>query len=298
MFTEEQIIELFFPAGSAPKDDCAFVQESGTIVTCDSMAEETHFRSEWHPPASLARKLFQSNLSDLAAGGADPSWCLLQLGIPSRLDESFLTEFAGAFRDECETEHCPLIGGDTYRSNTLTFSVTMAGRGPRPVGRHASPGDALYLTGEVGLSLAGLQYLQGLRPLDGVLREQALKKHLAPTARLAWARELRNRPDLHGMMDVSDGVAQDAERFAGAAGVSFIIFLERLPVFEGLEMSPEEAACSGEEYELLFSAPPGLAFSFPAREIGHTIAPADQPVRFLKNGQPVDLAIKGFRHFQ
>lgn len=294
MLSEEAIIGLFFLPGEAPRDDCAHLQD-GLVVTGDTMAEGTHFRRQWHPPHLLAEKLFQSNLSDLAAGGAEPAWCMLQLGIPENMEQSYLESFARAFH-ATSSIFCPLIGGDTYRSGTFTLSLTLAGHGERSIGRHACANDALYVTGDLGLSLAGLKHLQGGLPLEGEIRNRALQKHLAPTARLQWSRHLRQSDALHGMMDVSDGLAQDLERFARAAGYRFRVDLDCLPVAEGLDMAPEEAATSGEEYELLFAAPPDLHFPFPARQIG-TVDPGPAGVQFISRGSEILLPRPGFRHF-
>lgn len=302
MLTEEEIIALFFPPGEAPVDDCA-TMDDGLVVTGDTMAEGTHFRRDWHPPELLALKAFHSNLSDLAAGGAEPSWCMLQMGIPCDMQPSYLESFARAFR-LASASFCPLIGGDTYRSGTFTLSVTLAGRADphvrgrpgRRLGRRARVGDALYVTGDLGLSLAGLRHLEGTHLLQGEIQERALQKHLAPQARLDWARHLRKLDVLSGMMDLSDGLAQDTQRFARAADLAFEIDLDQLPVAAGLGMSALDAATSGEEYELLFAAAPGLELPFPARHIG-TVGAGPAGVRFTSDGRAVALPTAGFRHF-
>lgn len=301
MLDELQIIDLFFEKGKVPVDDCAFLPASSQIITGDSMVENTHFRLEWHPPELLARKLFQSNISDLAAGGGDPEWCVLQMGVPADADDKFLRRFARAFREECEQHRCRLIGGDTFRNQTYIFSLTMAGKTKRPLHRRARPGDAIFMTGTAGLSLAGLKHLTGERPLTGQLRARALQRHLAPQSRLDWARTLRSNPDVHGMMDLSDGLLQDLERYARAAGLRFHLHLESIPCDEELAaiMPALERAISGEEYELIFCAPSDLQTELPVTVIGRVMEGAPGLAVFQSDSETEAIVPdnRGFEHF-
>ena len=303
MLDELQIIDLFFEKSEVPVDDCAYLPETSQIITGDSMVENTHFRLDWHPPELLARKLFQSNLSDVAAGGGDPQWCLLQMGLPGNAEEQFLKRFAAAFREECKENRCKLIGGDTFRNTTYIFSLTMAGRVRRPLQRRARPGDAIYMTGTAGLSLAGMKHLTGEMKLTGSLQKRALERHLAPVARLDLARKLREMPDLHGMMDLSDGLLQDLERFARAAGQRFHLHLHGIPCDDELLplMPALERAISGEEYELVFCAPAGLqqAPGFDITQIGRVITgpPGLTVFEDSSEGKIVIPESRGFEHF-
>jgi thiamine-monophosphate kinase len=303
MLDEVQIINLFFEENDVPVDDCAYLPETSRIITCDSMVENTHFRLQWHPPDLLAKKLFHSNLSDIAAGGGDPEWCLLQVGLPRNMEESFLKQFAASFREECRTYQCALIGGDTFRSNHCTFSVTMAGRVRHPLKRRALSGDAIYMTGTAGLSLAGLKHLTGEWTLGEPLQQKALRRHLAPEARLDMARRLRNLPDLHGMMDLSDGLLQDLERFARAAGLRFHLHLKSIPCDAELAqiMPPVERAVSGEEYELIFCASPDLQRTedFDITQIGRVLS-GDPGLTVFEDSSETTIVIpesRGFEHF-
>ena len=94
------------------------------------------------------------------------------------------------------------------------------------------PGDALFVTGLLGGSLAG--------------------KHLDFTPRLAEARWLTQHFHLRAMMDLSDGLGADLPRLAAASGCGFE--LGEIPCTPGC--SRDSALGDGEDFELLFAAGP------------------------------------------
>ncbi|MBI3395758.1 MAG: thiamine-phosphate kinase [Spirochaetia bacterium] len=291
MFQEIDVIRLFYPQEDASHlDDCAEIPVQGSgvsLVTTDSMTEGTHFRLDWSSPEDLARKLFHSNLSDLAASGARGTWALLTLGIPPHIGMDFLKSFADTLLSCLKRHGVRLIGGDSYRSVKLDLGMTMAGRAGRRLERAGGrAGDALYVTGELGLSLAGFRSLSGTLALPADLDARARKKHLAPESRAEWGVLLADEGRVHACMDISDGLVEDAPRLAGASGLSLEIDLEDIPVPGGLStfLPPEQVAQSGEEYELLFLGDPGLTFSFPVTVIGRAVALGQSPVAFRHSG--------------
>lgn len=309
---ETEIIALFYPDA-----DVHTLSDSGPLppphsnilVSTDAMIEGTHFRRDWSSPEDVAVKLFHVNLSDIAAGGADPEWCTLNAGIPAEAGDEFLRRFARAFRSELERYHCKLVGGDTFRSPVYMFSVTMGGGSQRFLSRDGGKaGDRLYVTGNLGLSGAGYKHLANESLLEaGSGREAALEKHRRPRARYDWAKILRSTAAVHAIMDVSDGLLADARRLAAASGVTIEIAVDRIPVPRNLveiERYPD-ALLSGEELELLFLGEDDLRFEFPCTDIGVAVAPAagdDNDRRGsvrLRDGEGRELQLPGgeFKHF-
>jgi thiamine-monophosphate kinase len=129
-----------------------------------------------------------------------------------------------------------IVGGETARSPGGAFlSVALTGwveRGRCVLRSGGKAGDALYVTGRLGGSLAG--------------------KHFDFTPRLAEARWLTEHFRLHAMMDLSDGLGSDLPRLARASGCGFA--LGDLPLSPGC--SRENALADGEDYELLFALSP------------------------------------------
>ena len=67
-------------------DDCAVVRPRGVradlLFTTDLLLENVHFRRATHPPEVVGRKALARGLSDLAAMGGEPRFCLLSLVAP------------------------------------------------------------------------------------------------------------------------------------------------------------------------------------------------------------------------
>src|SRR5690606_24937917 len=147
-------------------DDCALLPvEPGLrlATSTDLLVEGRHFFSDVDPGA-LGHKALAVNLSDLAAMGAQPLGCLLGLSLP-RVDEPWLAAFSQAFHALAAEAGCPLIGGDTTRSNQgVVISVTVLGQvaRARALRRAAAlPGDDIWLTGTLGAPHVALQLLSG-----------------------------------------------------------------------------------------------------------------------------------------
>jgi thiamine-monophosphate kinase len=209
-----------------------------------------------------------SALSDLAAMGVRPGEAYLALGLPSGFDEQRALELVrGALRLASATETV-LAGGDVVGAPTLTACVTVVGWSDdvqAPVGRDgARVGDLVGVTGSLGGAGAALAVMQA-RATRGPHTEAALARARRPSPRLAEGLALA-QAGVHAMIDLSDGLATDADQIARASGVRLQIELEALPLQQGvaevcaeLGMPPwRMAATAGEDYELCFCTAPEL----------------------------------------
>ncbi len=298
---EESIIQLFTKSNTKfHNDDCEVLEVKKNhipIVTCDSLIENVHFRLDWHPPEDLAKKLFHVNLSDVISSGGLPQWCLLQIGISKNITKEFLYKFSKSFLKECKKYQTTLIGGDTFRSDIFILSLTMGGYTKKYISRKSEPNSYLYVTGNLGLSLLGYKILNKEIEIPQNLKKIPIQKHLAPKARTDIAKTIY--PYTSAMMDVSDGLVQDATKMAKVSGYQLIIYVERIPIQKKFRnfIDYESALISGEEYELLFTSKKNLKnLSF--TKIGWVSDQKikNQPVKFLLNGKEI-FPKKGFEHF-
>ena len=244
------------------------------------MAAGIHFLPD-QDPADVAWKLVASNLSDLAAKGAEPLGVLLgyQLGG----DEA---RFVAGLREVLDHYRVPLLGGDTIGSNgAQVLGLTALGRAshrPVPSRSGAQVGDALWLTGPLGAAMLGFEALQA-----GAGDSLAYRR---PLALLDEGRALA--PLVTAMMDVSDGLLLDASRLARASCVTLEIVSAAVPVTTP-EARRDAAMRWGDDYQLLFTLPAGVTPPCPAWQIGDVLKAAAEPL--LLDGVP-PLGKLGFEH--
>ncbi|MFN3603927.1 MAG: thiamine-phosphate kinase [Leptonema sp. (in: bacteria)] len=300
---EEKIIRLFTKSNkNFSNDDCEILPVKKnyiSIITGDSLIENVHFKLDWHSPKDLAKKLFQVNLSDIISSGGVPFWCLLQIGLPKLISNDFLYKFSESFLKECKQFNTTLIGGDTFRSQILVLSLTMGGYTKKYIPRKSKPNSYIYATGHFGLSLLGYKILNKELQLPKSLKKIAIKRHLAPKARIDIAKKIY--PFASSMMDISDGLVQDLTKMAKASGFQFIIRVEKIPIHKNFKkyINYEMAIASGEEYELVFTSNKKIKLPF-ITEIGYVTnkkpSKKEPIVKFLLENQEI-FPKKGFEHF-
>ena len=241
-------------------DDCAILHLPGIgddlLVTSDQIVENRHFVRGRHPPRALGRKALVRSLSDIAAMGGSPLWCLQTVSLPDWATGRWHEEFQRGLLDAADVPDASdlaLVGGDVSGGDRFVSTVTVIGRvkhGTAVLRSGARPGDVVYVSGLLGGSALGLELLLGEGHTD---RDAAVLRHCEPSARLALGRALRRVPAT-AMIDLSDGLATDANRLASASGVALVLDQAAVPLFPGA--SARVALSSGEEYELLCTISP------------------------------------------
>jgi len=308
---------LAAPGGLDLADDAAIIDGpmgEDYVLTADAIVEGVHFRGE-DPPFAVAQKLLRVNLSDLAAKGAAPFGYLLTTALPASRDERWLKAFAAGLAADQARYGIALLGGDSVAiPGPISLSLTALGRVPKGravLRRGARPGDRVYVTGTLGDAALGLASLGGALPgLDAAARAFLVDRYRLPQPRLALGRALIGTA--HAMMDISDGLVADLGHICGVSGVAAIIEAPRLPLSPAAEAAlraePARLAAAlggGDDYELLFTAPPrsdetlaalaraeGVAITAIGRiEAGTGVTVLDA------EGAAMTVEIGGYRHF-
>jgi thiamine-monophosphate kinase len=296
-------------------DDAAVARASGVAVSSiDSVVDGVHFTRATHSFADVGHKALARGLSDLAAMGAEAGEAYVALAAPEDLGAGAALELVRGMEALAEETGTTIAGGDVTSSPVLALAVSVNGwaGGEEELAYRdgAREGDLLGVTGELGGAAAGLLLLSGVEAaLNGAEREALLLRHRRPTPLLAAGRALA-RAGVSAMIDLSDGVATDAGHLAEASGVAIEVRLEALPVAAGVEAVAaatgrdplELAAGGGDDYELLFTAPPEsrAAVEAAARAAGTHVrwlgrAVAGEGVGLVgPGGRPVD--VSGFEH--
>jgi len=289
------------------------------VTTVDLLIEGVHFNLSFLSPYLLGRKSLSVNVSDIAAMGAAPKFAFLSLAIPETMRIESLDEFYKGFLETAAEYGISLLGGDTSASpGPLFINVTLLGEGKKGemVFRHgAKPGDDLYVTGTLGDSLLGLKIAQekGKKRISPE-EKYLLDRHFNPTPRVREGRTLGGRRLVRSMIDVSDGLLSDLGHICEESRVGARLWVERLPLSPSLRAVAvtrksgdwQWALQGGEDYELLFSAPPengsriqalGRKWKCGVARIGR-IGPWESGIVIEGPNGPVDpLLFKGYNHF-
>jgi thiamine-monophosphate kinase len=226
-------------------DDCAIFRPRGAVedllFTTDMLIEGVHFKRGTHSASDAGWKALARGLSDIAAMGGTPTFCLLSLAIAPWVGPRWIDGFYRGLL----AHRVALAGGDLARTDRVMADIVVAGTVPRGMALRrdgARAGDAIYVSGALGASALGLATRRG----------RAWTRHKRPQPRLALGRFLREKLHATAAMDLSDGLSLDLHRLAAASGLRAEIAMP--PVFGGA--TREHALHGGEDYELLFTARP------------------------------------------
>lgn len=271
--TEFELIARYFTRPSRERqgvgDDCALIDVGARTLalTCDMLIEGRHFFSDVDP-AALGHKALAVNLSDLAAAGAKPRCFVLALALP-RADEAWLAAFSAGLFGLAAQFDCELIGGDTTRApdwhstpGPLTICITAFGdvaEGAALSRAGARSGDDIWVSGTVGDAALALALVCGTAAADGADRQACVDRLERPVPRVALGMRLRGLAT--AAIDVSDGLTGDLAHIGERSGVGARLHWDAIPLSGALRRQPEAirqrcALSGGDDYELLFCAPP------------------------------------------
>lgn len=230
-------------------DDCAIVRSRGAaedlLFTTDMLIEGTHFLRDTHRPEDVGWKALARGLSDIAAMGGTPRFCLVSLALAKWSGARWVERFYDGLLDLAARAGAPLIGGDLAVTDRVMCDIVVAGATPRGESLRrdgARADDRIYVSGELGVSALGMRSRHG----------EAWRRHKRPEPRLELGRYLRKHVGATAAMDLSDGLSLDLHRMCAASGLCASIAVP--PVYTGATL--EEALHGGEDYELLFTVPP------------------------------------------
>ncbi len=267
------------PAGVivGPGDDLAVLggvragaaSGDGLLVGADQVVVGRHVRGD-EDPFAIGRKAMLRNLSDVAAMAARPLATIATATLDPTRDEAWAARLHAGLHETAIAWNAPLVGGDlathAIDDGPTVVSVTILAVPALPGGRVVTragvgPGDLLAVTGRLG----------------GSLLPDGRGRHLDFEPRIEAAIELASGlgADLVAMMDLSDGLAQDASRLVRMSGVAGVIDASAIPRHDGCDW--RAAVGDGEDYELLFACrrpPPGSVAGVPVTVVGRVVEPA------------------------
>jgi len=231
-------------------DDCA-VLDLGAIdklilFKTDAVVEGIHFTKETQPE-KIGRKALARCLSDIAAMAGTPVAALVTVALPENFDAKFIGGIYDGLNALAEKNCVAIVGGETTTNpGRILISIALLGtvpRGKQILRSGAKAGDAVFVTGELGGSLA--------------------EKHLEFEPRLAEARWLAEHASIHSMIDLSDGLAGDLPHILEASGVGAELLKSSIPISRQAKLAARKSSSAkptflaamtdGEDFELLFT---------------------------------------------
>jgi len=220
-----------------PGDDCAVVKfnkDSYLLLTCDMIVEDVDFLSQ-DKPELIGRKALAISISDIAACGGIPRYCLVSLGMPKGTPLKRIDKILDGMINLSRRYKINIVGGDLSSSNLLTIDVSMLGMVEKKnlvLRSGAKTGDIIFVSGELGGSIRG--------------------KHLRFIPRLKESRFLVKNFKVNAMIDISDGLSQDLGHILRQSKVGAVIYEDLIPL-DRQARSLKEALFMGEDFELLFT---------------------------------------------
>jgi len=233
------------------------------LLTIDTLVDKIHFDLSYTSFENLGHKALAANLSDIAAMGGRPVLAVVSITIPRDIRLKDIEKMYAGMRKLAKNYGMAVCGGDTVTGRELSLTIAVYGEGRKNnIGLRsgAKAGDAILVTGSLGASQAGMEILNSKFKIQN---SELTKKHLRPEPRVKEAQLLASKFKLHGMIDISDGLASELHHLARESRVGILIDQGALPVADeaitaanSLKKDPlEYCLYSGEEYELLFTLP-------------------------------------------
>jgi thiamine-monophosphate kinase len=284
-------------------DDCAVLDvglaDEQLLFKTDAVVEGIHFTKD-AAPEQVGHKALARCLSDVAAMGGKPTVALVTLALPPKYDLAYVERVYAGMRALAERWSVAIAGGETTTNpGQILISVALIGLVPKDrmlLRSGSKPGDALFVTGELGGSLAA--------------------KHLEFEPRLAEGQWLAEHFPIHAMIDISDGLAGDLRHLMQASNLGAEIMARAIPLSRAAKLQGRAessakppllaALTDGEDFELLFTLPANQAVAlvdawkkeFPSLKLSCIGKMTAEPGLKIRDKDGVRaLNLKGYTHF-
>ncbi len=247
-------------------DDCAVIDlgERYQLISSDTLVSNDHFNLNWSTPEQVGMKAVEVNVSDIIACGGTPKSILVSLVLTRDLDAEIIQGIYRGIKKKCDKYEIDLIGGDTTHGKELVINVTILGVGAygnTSLRSDAKVGDLICVTGDLGGSTAGLEYLRKFKDVEKlkVKFPYLYKRHLEPVARRGVLQCVSTAAN--AMIDVSDGLASEVRHICKESECGAEVDFSKIPLHmetklcaQKLGQSAEDWALSGgEDFELVFT---------------------------------------------
>lgn len=294
-------------------------KEKKLVVTTDILVENVHFSSQTTPPHAIGYRAVTANLSDIAAMGGTPKAITVGLSLRKETEVSWVEAVYQGMQECLKPFDCTIIGGDVTSSIVNTIAITALGevRETEAIYRHtAQVGDLIVITGNHGLSRAGLEillYPEKYRHVNQQTREKVIFAHQYPQPPLDIIKsfsEMNYKTKITGM-DSSDGLADAIIQICNKSNVGAIVNLRKITLDSAIleitnfDTALDWALYGGEDFKLVLCVKSDIAkkltekFPQECEIIGEITTPCEIQLVDDKNVYPRLLLSqkKAYQHF-
>ena len=258
---EREIIKIMNKKQSSSEDVEIFKLGNEQCAVCvDTLVESTDIPKN-SKLSDISRKSVVSSVSDFAAKGIIPKFCIVSLTLPKKISKKQVQELSKGFSNACKEFKIQLLGGDTNQGTEISIHVVLFGNLQKYTKRKgARIGDIICTTGAFGYTAAALEIMLKKKKSSKLFSTKSKNLFFKPKPRLEFGHKSANYTT--SSIDSSDGLSSCLNELSNQNKKKFLI--TKIPTNKDvIEFSKKNGISlnrlvfdGGEEFELVFTTMP------------------------------------------
>ena len=258
---EREIIKIMNKKQSNSEDVEIFKLGNEQCAVCvDTLVESTDIPKN-SKLSDISRKSVVSSVSDFAAKGIIPKFCVVSLTLPKKISKKQVQELSKGFSNACKEFKIQLLGGDTNQGTEISIHVVLFGNVQKYTKRKgARIGDIICTTGAFGYTAAALDIMLKKKKSSKAFSIKSKNLFFKPKPRLEFGHKSANYTT--SSIDSSDGLSSCLNELSNQNKKKFLI--TKIPTNKDvIEFSKKNGISlnrlvfdGGEEFELVFTTMP------------------------------------------
>ena len=258
---EKEIIKIIKNEYNSSEDVEIFNLGNEKCAACvDTLVESTDI-PKGSKLSDISRKSVVSSVSDFAAKGIIPKFCIISLTLPKTISKKQVQELSKGFSKACKEFKIQLLGGDTNQGTEISIHVVLFGNVKEYTKRKgAKIGDIICTTGPFGYTAAALDIILKKRKSSKTFSTKSKNQFFKPKPRLEFGHKSISYTS--SSIDSSDGLSSCLIELSKQSKKKFLI--TKIPTNNDVKEFSEKNNTSlnrlvfdgGEEFELVFTVTP------------------------------------------
>ena len=258
---EKEIIRIIKNKNTISEDVEIFNLGNEQCAACvDTLVESTDI-PKGSKLSDISRKSIVSSVSDFAAKGIIPKFCIISLTLPKTISKKQVQELSKGFSKACKEFRIQLLGGDTNQGTEISIHVVLFGNVKEYTKRKgAKIGDIICTTGPFGYTAAALDIILKKKKSSKAFSTKSKNLFFKPKPRLEFGHKSISYTS--SSIDSSDGLSSCLNELSKQSKKKFLI--TKIPTNNDVKEFSEKNNTSlnrlvfdgGEEFELVFTVTP------------------------------------------